>query len=84
MEQHPTDELETNACLLETNARLWEQRAARVTNPNMRKLLKRRAVRGRKLAERLREEAASQIAFQRAAGFAVSPCGQNEGGKQPR
>jgi hypothetical protein len=62
LEQDPSDEFETNACLLETNAQLWEQRAARVTNPNMRNLLRRRAVRGRKLAERLRQEAAARSA----------------------
>ncbi len=72
MELHPTDELETSACLLETNALLWEQRAARVTNPNMRKLLKRRAVRGRKLAERLREEAACRSTFQDASAAEAS------------
>ncbi len=54
------DELETNARLLETNAALWEQRAARVSKPSVRSLLRRRAVRGRKLAARLREEASSE------------------------
>lgn len=43
---------------LEKNARLWELRAARVSNPKTRVLLNRRATRGRELAERLRKEAA--------------------------
>jgi len=57
LEHSLIDQNETNARLLETNARLWEMRAVRVSNPKTRKLLKRRAVRGRKLAERLRSEA---------------------------
>lgn len=76
MDQHPIDEVETNARLLETNAQLWEQRSAQVANLNMRKLLKRRAVRGRKLAERLRKEAASRSVLEDAPCLAVSPRGQ--------
>lgn len=62
MEQSPLDDLEANASLLETNARMWELRAAQVASPNLRELLRRRAVRGRKLAERLRKEAATETA----------------------
>lgn len=76
------DERELNACLLEENARVWDLRAVGVINPRTRKLLKRRAVRGRKLAERLRDEAASaKVAVQQAPASAPLGAGQDEGTK---
>jgi vacuolar-type H+-ATPase subunit H len=47
---------------LEENARLWELQALDDVHPKTRELLNKRAVRGRKLAERMRREAAAKAA----------------------